>query len=290
MFYEIAASALAPWRLPLPHMIRPSPFVCAAVFSAGLAAKAAAAPEGPLRELCADRPGKDTPACIVDKGHAIIETGALRYTRGPEGAEQFALGTLLARFGVTDRAELQFGFAPFKARREIDEQTGAQRTIRGTGDLTVAVRRNFLSPDGSGTAIAAQVFVTAPVGEAGIGAGDWQGGIIIPISYDLTQSLKLTVDPQVDVRANESRGGHHMAYVGVASVSSNLGGGISGTAEIWSAVDRDPDQPTTRASFDLMVAWVPVIKNDLQFDVEVDLGLTSTTPAVEVRAGVAVRF
>lgn len=267
-----------------------TPFLVAIILAAGFAAVPAAAQVAPLRELCVDRPGKDTPPCIVDKWHAVIEMGAFSYERGPEGASSYAFGAILARFGVTDRAELQVAYTPYSLVKMTDANTGQRQNLDGAGDLTVAVRRNFRTPDGSGVSIAGQVFVTAPTGKGGIGAGAWEGGVIIPVSFELSDALSLTLDPEVDIRGNENGGGHHIAYAGVVSISHYLGSGVTGSAEIWSMIDRDPDQPTTEASFDLMIAWVPVQRNNLQFDLEADLGLTRATPAIVVQAGLALRF
>lgn len=43
--------------------------------------------------------------------------------------------------------------------------------------------------------------MTAPIGKDGVGAGAWEGGVIIPVSIDLSDRLNLTID--------EDAGGHH---------------------------------------------------------------------------------
>ncbi len=266
-----------------------APTFLAAALAITFVSAEAAAQERPLRQLCVDRPGKDTPACTVDRGHALIELGAFGHRRGPGAEDEYAIGALLARYGVTDNAELQLSFNPYNFVHSFDLM-GRRQSLEGAGDLTVAMRRNFLNPDGSGLSVAGQIFVTAPTGTDGIGAGSWEGGIIIPVSFELSDVLNLTIDPELDIKANESGGEHHFAYVGVVSISRDLGSGVTGSAEIWSMVDRDPDQHTTEASFDVMLAWAPKRHENLQFDVEVDLGLTHATSAVEIQAGATARF
>jgi hypothetical protein len=259
--------------------------------AAGLASGSAAAQTSSLRELCVDRPGKDTPPCIVDKGHAVVELGALRYSQDEqEGTDEYDLGEFLIRYGVSDTVEAQLGFTPYSIVRSRNAVTGRHMTVSGVGDLTGALKVNFLSPDGSGVSAAAQAFVTAPVGKDGIGAGVWEGGLIIPVSFELSDKWGLTLDPEIHVLGDENGGGHHLAYAGVISVSRELGGGFEGSAEIWSMVDRDPASHRTQASFDLSMAWTPEQRPNLQLDAELDFGLTRATAAVEATAGVAYRF
>ena len=272
-------------------MIKHSIALFVASLAGPLSVSPAAAQSEPLRELCVDRPGKDTPPCIVDKGHAVVEVGAFHYSREDEAKRsEYDFGETLVRFGLTDTAELQVGFTPYSVVRLTDETTGRRRTIRGAGDVTGGLKLNFLNPDGSGTAVAAQAFVTAPTGKDEIGAGAWEGGLIVPMAFELPEEVGLTVDPEIDLRANQSGNGHHMAYAGVVSLSRELGSGVEGSAEIWSMVDNDPDGHSTEASFDLSAAWTPEGRSNLQFDAEADLGLTRETPAIEATAGVAYRF
>jgi len=272
-------------------MIKHSIVLVLASVSGLLPLSPAAAQTEPLRDLCIDRPGKDTPPCIVDKGHAVVEVGAFSYSHEDEtDRSEYEFGETVVRFGLTDTAELQLGFTPYSVVRLTDESTGRRPTLAGVGDVNGALKVNFLNPDGSGTSVAAQAFVTAPTGKDEIGAGAWEAGLIIPVAFELSEKVGLTLDPEIDVRADERGDGHHLAYAGVISLSRELGSGLEGSAEIWSMVDHDPAGHTTQASFDLSFSWTPEGRSNLQFDAEADLGLTSETPAVAAAAGIAYRF
>ncbi len=260
-----------------------------AIVTALIAVVPTTASGAPLRELCPDRPGKDTPPCIVDKGHVMLEFGPVRYSR-EEDRSQYEFGETLARFGLTDTVELQMNFSPYNVVRLKEPAVGQRRTLRGAGDLTAAIKANFLNPEGDGTSVALQAFATAPTGNNGIGAGAWEGGIILPVSFELSDKLGLTLDPELDLRADEDGHGRHIALAGVASVSRDLGRGFEGSAEVWSMVHQEPGNRRTEASFDLALTWSPEEKNNLQFDVEVDIGLTKNTPKSEITTGVAYRF
>jgi hypothetical protein len=191
---------------------------------------------------------------------------------------------------VTDRSEVQLGFTPYNVVRIRDHDTGERRTVHGVGDLTAAWKLNLLNPDGSGTSAAVQAFVSAPTGRDEIGSGAWEGGVIVPLSFELSDKWSLTVDPEVDVRGDEDGHGHHLAWTGVASLSREIGSGVEASAELWSSIDRDPGDHRTEASADVSLAWVPEKHPNLQFDAEVDIGLTRDTPGLEAAIGVAYRF
>ncbi|MDB5684475.1 MAG: hypothetical protein JWM75_2173 [Sphingomonas bacterium] len=269
---EAAAAALAVIVLPCP---------------------AAAQPASSLRELCAERPGKDTPSCIVDAGHLLVETGLASVSRdrdGPMETLRSAFGEVLARLGVTDHSEVQLGFTPLGVVRIKDRSTGLQRTVHGPGDLTGAFKLNLRNPDGSGTSAAIRAFVTAPTGRSEIGAGAWEGGVIIPLSFDLSERWSLTLDPEIDLLGDEDGHGHHVALAGVVSLSHDLGHGLGASAELWTSFERDPADHSTQGSFDLALAWTPESQPNLQFDTEVDLGLTAATPGIEAALGISYRF
>lgn len=242
----------------------------------------------PLRELCPDRPGKNAPPCIVDKGHLMLEFGPVRHI-DERGSSQYEFGETLVRYGLTDMIEFQASYTPYIVIRLKEPTSGQRRTLRGTGDLTGAVKANLLNPDGNSTSVAIQAFATVPIGKNGVGAGAWEGGVIVPISFELSDQLGLTLDPEIDYKVEEGRG-HHVALAGVASLSRDLGGGFEGSAEVWSMVHREPGNHRTEASFDLALAWTPKNRSNIQFDAEIDFGLTHDTPRSEMIAGVAIRF
>lgn len=267
-------------------MIDGSKLAVVAAVLLGLASPAEGAE--PLRPFCPDRPGKDTPPCIVDEGHLVVEASPLTFSKEEDG-EVYAVGDVAIRFGLAERVELSLAWTPLVVAR-LDQPDGDRRTLRGIGDLTGAVKLNLRNPDGEGSSVAVQAFITAPTAKDEIGSGTWEGGVLVPLSFALTDTLGLSLVPEIDLLANEEGKGRHLAVTGVASLSRDLGRGVEASVELWSSLHREPNNRRTEASFDLALAWQPEKRENLQFDLEVDLGLTRATPAVEITAGVATRF
>lgn len=258
------------------------------MYLAALIAAPAAAQE---RDFCADRPGLGTPPCTVAPGKLLVEVGLGDWTldRTPATRTDTVLvGDALARIGVTDHAEIRIGWTAFGHSRERDRSTGAIDRSSGVGDVTLALNRNLVSSDGSGTSVSILPFVTLPTGGAAIGAGDWGAGVLIPASFAMSPSVAITLTPEVDAAVDQDRHGRHLAYGSVVGLGITLSDAVSAGLETQLIRDRDPGGHTTQALAGLSLGWQP--GKDVQFDLGANLGLNHATPDVGVYLGVARRF
>lgn len=246
--------------------------------------------EGADRDLCANRPGRGSPPCVLDVGRFQIEASVVDFAHDKQAgvtSETTLIGDLALRYGVTPSAEIELAWSPYVQAYQKNA-TGSSRAS-GYGDLTLAFRQSLLHPDGSGVSVAVQPFVSAPVGKVGTGAGAWQGGVAAPISIALPRGFGLGLTPQVAAVRNQSHDGAHLNWTGVAGLSHAVGPISLGT-ELYVNYDDDPTGGTTRASFDISAAWVPSGSKDLQLDIGLNAGLNRHTPDYEIYAGVARRF
>ncbi len=238
-----------------------------------------------LRDFCAQRPGKATPACVLDAGHTQIEVGlADAVFRRQSGAHEdtYALGAPALRLGVTPRLEMEVAWSPLI----VDSQRGAGRRT-GSGDTTLAVLGALTDPAGKGVAVSLQGFVTAPTATHGLGAGGWAGGVRLPVAIPLANNVSIGLDPEVDVVRNLTGGGTHLALISVASLGRTFGKTSLGV-EVWGSADDDPTGRTYQATFDLTAARA--IGDNAQLDAGANFGLNRNTPDVEVYVGVSRRF
>ncbi|HEX7783573.1 MAG TPA: transporter [Sphingobium sp.] len=243
-----------------------------------------------LRDLCPDRPGLGTPACTVDKGHLVVETG-LDWTREQDAetrTDSLLAGDILLRLGVTDAMELQAGWTAFGHVREQDRVSGAVTNASGVGDLTLAVKQNLANPDGSGFSAALMPYVTLPTGGKAIGAGDTAFGLLIPLSFSLTEAVTLSLTPEADAAVDGDRNGRHLAWGNVVGLGIDLTKSLSGTLEFQATRDNDPSGHATQALASVSLAWQP--SDNLQLDMGGVAGLNHNSPDAELYAGVTRRF
>ncbi len=244
------------------------------------------------RDFCADRPGKGSPPCVLDKGRFQVEVGAVdaAFSRGGgTSTDDVSYGGLELRLGLTSTLEGQLDWTPYERVKTKDRASGATSTVSGAGDLTLGVRWSLKNPAGDGFSVAVQPFVTAPTGASGIGSDKWQGGVVVPISVPLSGGWSLALTPQVDDRPNAGGSGYHAGYAMVAGLGHALGP-VNLGAELWVDRDQDPSGHVTQKSFDVTAAWTPKSLKDVQFDASAYVGLNRQTPDLELVFGVAHRF
>jgi hypothetical protein len=258
---------------------------CALVALAGRAQ----AEDGP-RDLCANRPGRGSPPCVLDVGRFQVEMSFADVTHDREAGvttDTTLLGDLAFRLGVTPTAEVQVAISPYVRQSEKDVSGSSHAS--GYSDLTLAWRQSLKNPDGSGVSLAIQPFVTAPVGKSGFGAGAWQGGVVMPMAFPLPNGFGFALTPQLALVRNQAHDGTHLNSSLVAGLSHPVGE-LSLGSELYVGYNDDPAGNVTQATFDLLAAWTPKALKDTQFDVGTNLGLNHQTPDYEIYAGVAHRF
>lgn len=243
------------------------------------------------RELCPERPGLDTPACIVDRGRVMVETAVVDWTldRQPDSrTDTVLIGDTSVRIGVTDRIEARIGWTPYGHERTRDRASGAIDRVGQSGDVTLGVKASLLHADGSGLAIAALPFVKLPVGGSRIGAGTLGAGVLMPVSYDLSDTVQLVATPEIDARPDDDRSGRHLRYSTAGGATFKLTDTVALSAEGQMVRDDDPDDHSTQALAALSFAWQP--RDDWQLDIFGVAGLNDAAPDLEVSAGIARRF
>jgi hypothetical protein len=242
------------------------------------------------RPLCANRPGRGSPPCVLDAGRVQVEASAVDFTHDrQDGAvsNTTLYGDLALRFGVTSTGEAELAFSPYV--RTLEKDAGGSSRDTGHGDLTLSWRQSLRNPDGSGLSAAIQPFVTAPTANRGFGAGGWQGGVTVPIAVALPGGFGLGFTPQIAAFQNADRSGAHLNATGVLGLSHPLGELTLG-GELYVNYDADPSGHVTQKTFDVTGAWTPSALKETQFDVGLNAGLDRHAPDYEVYAGIAHRF
>lgn len=243
------------------------------------------------RDLCADRPGLGTPACTVEPGRLVFELGLVDWTQQKDAASETNMvttGDALLRVGLTDRLEAQLGWTAYGHVRVRDRAADALEQDGGVGDVSLALRRNLHNPDGSGFSVAVMPYVTLPAGGKAIGAGDWGGGVLVPVSFDLGHGLSLALTPEVDAAVDGDRSGRHLAYGSVIGLGLDVGSLVSATIEASAMRDADPDGHSTQSLAGLSLGWQP--SKDMQIDIGANIGLNAASPDREIYVGLVRRF
>jgi hypothetical protein len=240
-----------------------------------------------LSPMCPDRPGKGTSPCTVSDGHAQLELGLFDESfqrRSGVTTDIDSVASLLTKVGVSDRVDVEAGLALYQFQRVHD--ASGTTTTGGIGDLFLHAKVNPLTENGS-FALVLDPFLKLPTAGGGLGNGAVEGGMVLPMAYDLGGNWSLAMTPEADVQLNASGNGHHANLVDVVGLGRSFGPLTLG-AEIWTAQNLDPAGTVSQYSFDLDAAWLA--NNDTQLDCGLNLGLNRATPDMEIYFGVSRRF
>lgn len=227
--------------------------------------------------ICADRPGKATPTCIVPTGIVQIESGLLDWS-GDHGDGQLDFGGTAVKYGVSDRLHLEI---------DLPGYTSVTRGPTGLGDSALAIKYR-LTGDASRIQLALRPFVKIPTARHALGNGKVEGGVaLLADSTFAGSSVGWDVAPEVDIVADADGSGYHLATTGAASIGFPVSERLTLSAELWGAWDFDPSGTARQYSADVAAALL--VSDNVQLDAGINIGLRGS-PKAEVYTGVAFRF
>jgi len=259
------------------------------IIPAGLLSVATGAAAANEKPICADRPSKSTGACTVPKGHWQIETGLIDWFADRSNGvseDVVAIGSTLLKYGLNDSADLELGVAPFVIDRV--HGGGAHERASGFGDTIVRAKYR-LTAEGSSFEVALDPFVKIPTANHRLGNGKVEGGVVVPMDAPLGKSgLTLSIDPELDIAADEDGHGHHAAMTQVVNLGLAINDKLGVSGEVWGSWNWDPTRTIKQYSADATATYA--VNNDLQLDAGAHFGLNRETPDVELYTGVSVRF
>lgn len=248
-------------------------------------------PESLLRSLCTDRPTKSTGPCTVDAGRWQVESDLYNITIQRGGGattttELFANPTL--KLGVTNNLDLEVNMTPYELVSV--RERGVTTRAGGVGDLFIRAKANLVGDDSGNIAVAISPFLKVPTASHAIGNGAVEGGVIVPVQFNLAGGWQLLFDPELDVLRNAVNGGLHLNTAALVSLSKPVSKTVTLSAEFWTDSNFDASGTITQYSADLGAAWIPSAQPALQLDGGVNFGLNKATPAAQVYLGISHRF
>ena len=256
--------------------------------AAALLAAPALAKDEP--RFCPNRPTLGTSTCTTEPDRVLVEMSGIDWTRDDRpGAREDTLlfGDLLTRTGLGANTELQLSWTPFGQVRTRDKATGAVTTERGVGDVRLGVRQLLMGPngEGDGIALAIEPFVTLPVGRTPIGDTAWSAGVVLPVTYDLSDDWALGFTGEATAVPGDAGRGHHLALGGTLGIGRKLSDRVSAVGELSV---RHEDSASAALVTAFSIAWQP--RSRLQLDALAVAGLNRAAPDFQLQIGGAVLF
>lgn len=239
--------------------------------------------------ICPDRPSKSTGPCTVPQGKWQVETGLVDWsTDKSDGVttDMVAWGASGIKYGVSGNADVELWITPLETLHI--HGSGASEHHSSFGDMLLRVKYE-LTPNNAPVQVALDPFVKIPTATHQLGNGKVEGGLLVPVQVPIPKSpLTLSLDPELDVLADEDEHGHHAAMSQVLNLGIQASEKVNLSTEIWAQWDWDPSGTGKQVSWDVAAAYLPT--KDLQLDAGANFGLNRQTPDFEVYTGVSIRF
>lgn len=238
--------------------------------------------------ICTDRPTKSNAACTVPEGMVQVEADLFSWTRSASGSARtdvLVYSNPVVKYGLGPNSDIQLNIAPLV---EVRTRAGGQIISQsGVGDLTLRFKQRLTGPD-SRVQVALLPFVKAPTAERGIGNGDWEGGVIMPVQMPVG-SATLTLVPQLNLLADAlAPKDRHFEFQGVINIAHPIAARTMLAAELWTSQNWDPADTVRQYSADAAISYL--VNDALQLDIGGNFGLNRAPPDAQVYIGVSARF
>ena len=250
-------------------------------------------PTDQMRSFSTDRPTKSDTPYTVDAGHYQYEADFLNWTYDHNNASQITNSNLLVadptlKVGLTNKTDLEMALAPFNFNQSHVRGTTAKNTAAGFGDVYTRLKYGVLGDDGGDYALALTPYVKAPTAARNVGNNHWEGGFYAPLVASLPKDWTLTVMTEVDILENAALNGYHANYQNLINFSHSVfDDSVTGYAEFWSDVNNDQGA-SPQYTADFALSWS--VKDNLQLDAGINVGLNKATNDLQPYLGISQRF
>lgn len=248
-------------------------------------------PKELMRGMATDRPDKTESPYTVDAGHYQIELSFVDYEYdhdNPEDPDQrgAALGVMPMNLkaGLLNNVDLQLVLEP----HTIQWENGITKDrVTGFGDIQTRLKVNLWGNDGGNNALAVMPFLKFPTNTNDLGNDDMEGGVIIPLAFQLPAEWNLGLMTEFDFNHNGTESGYHTEYINTITVSHGIIGNLSGYVEFFSNVSGESKAKWV-GTVDTGLTYA--VTDDIQLDLGVNIGVTRSAPDLNPFCGLSMRY
>ncbi len=239
-----------------------------------------------LPEIDTDRPHRtDTPA-TVPAGHVQSELGLAMYEAGAAGAPTtIHFLDVLLKLGLTERIDLQVGYAPLAMRQRGDRAgwLGGANIVTGR---SLYLRSKIRLFGASGSALGVTI---APVLSVPLGTGTaLEGGGMLLLGAEIASWLSWEANGSVFWEQQERSDGHALHFVPCTALTARLFGPIKAFGEVYYERPMTGSAATWSGTVDGGILWL--VTNDVQLDLGLYVGTTSDVRPYTAFLGLSFRL
>jgi hypothetical protein len=247
-------------------------------------------PADKMPELNPDRPDKTNSSVTVPAGHWQLEGDLAIVSRDQADGlrtEDWSNLDFMLRVGLAEGFELELSHAPLLRGSAEDLVTGDTADQSGHGDLNVGFKLTLSEAKGLRPGVGLIPFVKFPTATEGLGNGQTEGGLGIPVGWELPHDWELGTMLELDVNANSQASGRHVDSSLSASASHSIWGPLGGYLELWGQLSGEQGV-NGQATFDTGLTCN--LGESAQVDLGANVGLNDTATDLEPFVGMTYRL
>lgn len=248
---------------------------------AGVSGRAA---EG-LREMTTDRPDATESPFTVNPGHVQLEMDIVNFGRERESGdevEEWEAAPFNLRFGITENFELGIFLVPFRSVTE-ELATGQRVRSEGWGDPVLRAKWNFFGNDEGDVALGLIADVKLPVGDREVSNREWEGAVMLPVAFEIGGGWEGAAMTGVEIVYSDAAE-HRAVWSNTITAGRAIAERLGMFVELTSSTGDGAHVATGNVGFTFRV------RENLQYDAGVNLGLTDAATDTLVFVGLARRW
>jgi hypothetical protein len=247
-------------------------------------------PRNKMREFYPDRPSKTEGPFTVDAGHYQLEMSFLEFTGHRSEAvrtETWNAAPFLFKIGLCNSADLELLFTNYLNVRTRDLVAGTTSTQSGIGDFTLRLKMNLWGNDGGKTAFGILPLVKLPTNTDHLGNSSVEGGVIFPLDVKLPGGWDMGLESAPMFLRDVNGNGYHPEFIHAVALSHDITDKLGGYLEFFSNVSTERGSDWV-GTVDLGLTYN--LLENLQLDLGVNIGITSSADDVNTFTGMTFRF
>lgn len=248
-------------------------------------------PGDQMRPLSADRPDITESPYTVDAGHVQLEMSIADYTRDAWNEDRsktdtWTFGATTLKLGLTNSMDLQLVFDAY-THEKVRPNPGPSQSAYGFGDTMIRLKTNLWGNDEGDAALALMPYVKIPTARDGLGNVHVEGGLIVPVGYDLGRGWGMGAMLEFAAVHDDIDRDHNFELVHSAVLGRDLFGPVGMYGEYVGIASSDKDYHyRAYAGTGITLG----LTDSIQFDVGTNIGLTRASDDINVFVGVTARL
>lgn len=250
-------------------------------------------PRSDMRPMSADRPDKTESSITVDAGHFQAEVSPFSFvydwnSNNGTRLNGYSIMPMLLKAGLTNWMDLEVGLEPYVHNSTFDIASLSSDVHQGFGDVVPRIKINFMGNDSGKFALGIIAFIKIPTNQHHIYNDFYEGGVIIPVSYELDDQWAIAGETQFNNFHSNVDSGHVFGFAGTVDVIRHFGERFSAFTEFFSLVTNEAGDPWV-GTVDAGMTY-ELIPDYMLIDAAIDMGVTNSADDMNALFGFTFRY